>query len=93
MTASLAGLSGDDLVAHTTCFVANFAQAVAHEPLDRVDRVVRVHDGLALRGDADQLFAVLLKSDHTWDRSVALCRCNNGGFAPFHHCDHRVGRP
>jgi hypothetical protein len=65
--------------------------AAAHQALDRVDRVFRVDDGLALGGDADQPLAVLVESHHRRRRAVAFGVGDHGRVAAFHHGHHAVG--
>ena len=58
--AALGDLVGDQGLAALDLGVA---EATAHEPLDRVDRVVRVRDRLAFRDLADQTLAALGERD------------------------------
>ena len=63
-------------------FVGDFAVAAAHEALDRIDRVLRVGDGLALGGLADEALAVFGETDH-----------GGRGAAPFRVGDYLASWP
>ena len=52
-----------DFVRHAMLFLVHFVELAAHETLDRENRVVRVGDGLAFRGLADEPLAGLGKCD------------------------------
>ena len=67
--------------------------ATAHEALDRVDRVGRVRDRLALGQLADEPLAGLREGDDRRDGAAALRRGDDGGLAALHHRDDAVRRP
>ena len=50
-----------DFVRHHLHFFADFVVAPSHEALDRINRVLRIGDRLALRHLSDQPFPVLVK--------------------------------
>jgi hypothetical protein len=66
--------------------------AAPHQALDRVDRVFRVDDSLALGGDADQPLAVLVEGDHRRRRAVAFSIGDHCRVAAFHDGHHTVCR-
>ncbi len=66
--------------------------APAHEALDRIDRVGRVGDRLALGQLADKALARLGEGDDRGHGPAALSRSDHGGFAALHDRHDRVGR-
>ena len=83
-----------DRVRDDVAAVADFriVPAAPHEALDRVDRVGRVGDRLALGQLADEALAGLVEGDDRRDRAAALCRRDHGGLAALHDGDDRVRR-
>ena len=69
--------AADNLVGHNLLFSFHFAVPASHEPLDRVDRVLGIRHGLALRHLADEALA-LLREGHD----------GRGGAAPLRVGDH-----
>ncbi len=70
----------------------DFVEPAAHEPLDRVDGVLRVGDRLPLGDLADETLAVL---GERHDRGVVRLPSwfgDDDGLAALHHGDHGVGR-
>ena len=72
-------------------FIGDFAIAAAHEALDRIDRVLRVGDGLALGGLADEAFAVFGEGDHRGRGAAPFGVGDDLGVLAFDDRDARVG--
>ena len=73
LATAMSRLLGGHFVGDFADFIGDFAVAAAHEALDRIDRVLRVGDGLALGGLADEALAVFGEGDHR-GRGAALLR-------------------
>ena len=67
--------------------------ATAHEALDRIDRVGRVRDCLALGQLADEAVPGLAEGDDRRHRPAALGRGDDGRLPALHDGDDAVGRP
>ena len=85
-------LAADDLVRNDLLFRFDFGVTASHEPLDRVDRVLGVRDGLPLGGLADEDVALVGECDDAGRRGVTFLVGDDLDFAPFHDRDARVGR-
>ena len=73
-----------DLVGHHLHFFGHFVEAASHEPLDRINRVFRIGDGLALRHLAHQPLAGLGEADDGGRSPPAFFVGDNLGLATFH---------
>ena len=82
--AGVAIRAGNDLVGNALALFLDFRVFAAHEPLDGVNRVARVRDGLALGGIAHQSLAVLGESDHRRRHATPLGILQHDGLAAFH---------
>ena len=80
-----------DLVGDHLHFFVDFVEAASHEPLDRINRVLRVGDGLPLRHLPNQPLAVLGECDHRRRSAASFFICDKFGFPPLHDCDAGVG--
>jgi hypothetical protein len=83
--------AGDDFVGYPRLLGLGFRGALAHEALDREDRILRVGDGLALGDLAHQALAVFREADDRRGCATALGVWNHHGIATFQHGHHRVG--
>src|SRR6201999_4536277 len=72
--------------------VVNFVEAPSHEPLDRINRVLRIGDRLALGHLAYKPLAVLGERNDRGGRSSALLIGDNLGLPTFHHGPAAFGR-
>ena len=82
----------DDLVRDHLFFGLDLVMAAAHEPLDRVDRLGRVGDRLALRRVADQHVSLGRESHHRRRETTPLLIGDHRHIAPLHHRDDAVRR-
>ena len=64
-----------------------------NQTLETEDGVRRVDDGLTLRGETDETFAVLRESDNRGGRARTLGVLNHTRRLALHHGHTRVGRP
>ncbi len=80
-------------VGHALDLIAHFVIPVAHEALDRIDRVFRIRHRLALGHLADQPLARLGDSHDRRGRPPAFLVRDYHWLATLHDGDHRVGRP
>src|ERR1700757_4258812 len=87
----ISGLDG--LKWHHLHFFGDFVIAPSHETLDRVDRVFRVRDRLALGDLSDEPFAGLGESNYRWGSAPSFFIGNDLGLATFHHSYAGVGGP
>jgi hypothetical protein len=83
---------GHDLVRHQARLVRDLVVAASHEPLDGVDGVLGIGDGLALGDLADEAFAVLGECHHRRRRAATLGVGDDDGCVAFHDRHDRVGR-
>jgi hypothetical protein len=92
--ADLHGLlrTADDLEGNGLLLGADFLVPPPHEALDRHDRALGVHDGLALRGLADQALAGLGERHHGRGCPAALRVVDHDGLAALEDGHDRVGR-
>ena len=74
-----------DLVRHHLHFFGHFVEAASHEPLDRVNSVLRVGDGLAFRHLPDQSLAGLGKADDRGRSPPSFFIRDHLGLATLHH--------
>ncbi len=84
--------SADDLVGDDFLFGFHLVVAPAHEPLDRIDRAVRIGHRLAPRGLADQRFAPIRERHDAGRQPVAFRVRDHFDFGAFHDRHHRIGR-
>ena len=84
----------DDLVRHHVDVLLHdvVLELAADQALDREQGVVRIGDGLALGGLADQHFVVLGERDDRRRGAVAFAVLDHARLAAFHDRDARVGR-
>ena len=85
-------VAANHLVGHSFNFLLHAVVGLAHKTLDRVDRVVRVGDGLTLGGVAHLAVAVFEESDHRRGGAVAFAVHNDHRLIAFHNADAAVGR-
>jgi hypothetical protein len=71
--------------------LGDLAEAAPHEPLDAVDGLLGVGDGLPLGHLAHQPLAVLGVADHRRGDAGALLVRDDDGVAPVHDRDDGVG--
>ena len=81
-----------DAVGDHLFFRGHLVVAAAHEPLDGVDGLGGVGDGLAARGFADEGFALIRERNDRRREAGALGIGDDLGFLAFHHGDNGVGR-
>ena len=81
-----------DLVRHLLDLVRDLVVLAAHEPLDRIKRVLGVCHRLTLGDLADQTVAVLGKRHDRRSRPPALAICNDDRLAALHNRHDRIGR-
>ena len=93
LDADVAVGSRNDLVRDHLHFLGHLRELAPHEALDRVDRVLRIGDGLALRHLADQPLALFRERHDGGGDSAALRVGNHGGRVAFEDGDDRVRRP
>ena len=82
----------DDLVGHHLHLVADFVETTAHEPLDRINCVFRISNGLAFGDLANQSLTRFGERDHRRCSPAAFFICYDLGFPAFHNGYNRVGR-
>ena len=80
------------LVRHEFNLFTHLALPTANKAFDAEDGVGGVRNGLALRRNADQAFAVLRESNAGGGRSPAFAIRNDNWLAAFHHRNARVRR-
>ena len=91
--ARVAVLRPHDVVRNFLDLVAYLLVATAHEALNRIDRVLRVGDGLPLGYLSHQPLPRLGKTHYRRRQPTALLVGHHHRLAPLHHRDYRVGRP
>src|SRR5437660_1293470 len=65
-------LSRDDLVGYDLALLGHLFVPAAHEPLDRVNRVLRIDDRLAFRRRADQPLSRLREADYRGSKPASF---------------------
>src|ERR1700733_1566248 len=83
----------DNFIGHHLDLFAHFIVATAHEPLDRINRIFRVRDGLALGHLAHKPLASLGNSNNGRRSPSAFLVRDHDRLAALHHGDYRVGGP
>ena len=83
--------SSDDLVGHALVGIGEFGKFPTDEALGGEDGVLRVGDGLAFRGLADEALTVFREGDNGWGGAGTFRVFKNGGFAAVHDGHTRVG--
>ena len=81
----------DDFVGDHFHFLGDFIVAASHEPLDRVNRVLRVCNRLALGDLSDESLAGLGESDYRWGSAPSFFIGNDLGLATLHDGNAGVG--
>ena len=82
----------DDLIGHHRALGLDFLEATAHEALDGIDRVLGIHDRLALGGLPHHPLAVLAERDHRRAQPSALRSSDHRRGPAFHDRHDAVGR-
>ena len=82
----------DDLVGHHRDLLLHLIELAPHETLDGVDRPLRVHDRLALGGEAHQTLAVGGEGHDRRRGALPLRVFQHAGLAAFHHGHARIRR-
>ena len=80
----------DDLVRDELLLALHLVVPAAHEPLDRVDRALRIGDGLPLGRIADEPVALVGERDDARRQPVAFLVGDDLDLAAFHDGDDRV---
>ena len=80
-----------DLIRHELALAADFRELAAHQALDRENRILRVGDGLTLRGLADQTLTGLGERDDGRGGPVAFRIRDHLEFSVLHHSHAAVG--
>ena len=86
------GTRTDELVRHVLFGSGAFASRTAHETLDRINRLFRVRDCLALCNVAHKTFTVLAESDNRRRGAETFCIGDDDRLATFHHGNAAVCR-
>ena len=92
LDARVAVVARDHLIGHQLHLFAHFVEAASHEALDRINRVFRVGDRLALGHLAHQPLAALGERDHRRRGPATFLVRDDGRLAAFHDGDDGVGR-
>ena len=84
----------DDVVGHQVDIALHhvFLEAASDQALDGEQRILRIGDGLALGGLANQHLVVTGEAHDRWRGAVALAVLDHPDLAPLHHGDAGVGR-
>ena len=82
-----------DLIGHHLDLFRHFVEAPSHEALDRINRVLRIGDGLPLGHLPDQPFAGLGKSDHRRRSAPSFFIRDHFGLAALHDRHAGIGGP
>ena len=82
-----------NFVGHALGLVRHFIKSVAHEPLDRIDRIFRIGHRLALGHLADQPLARLGDGHDRRGGSPAFLVRDHHRLPALHHGNNRIGRP
>ena len=80
----------DNLVRDDLDLFTHLSEAASHKPLYRIDRVLRVRDGLPFRHLPDEPFPVLGKPDHRRGRAAAFLVRDHYGIPTFHDRHNRI---
>src|SRR5262249_28398580 len=87
-------IAADDLERDEVLFLRDHrvGHAPANQPLDPIERIVRIGNALALGRLANEALATLGKGDHGGGRPAALAILDHLGILAFHHGDAGIGR-
>ncbi len=89
--AGVVRIPGDHFVRNQLHLLAHFIEAPSHEALDRINRVLRIGDGLALRHLPHQPLAALGEADYRRSRPPTFLVRDDDRLPAFHNGDHGVG--
>jgi len=85
--ASIVLASGNDLIGHHLTRNLHFRliSPAAHQPLDRINGVLSIHDCLTLGRITNQAIVVLGKGNNRWTQTTPLSRGDHGYLSTFHN--------
>jgi len=87
------GVTTNDVVGDSLFFRLHFRVSASHEPLDGIDGVGRVRDGLAFCRVSDECFALVGVSNDAWCGPGPFLVGDHTGLASLHDRNHRVRCP